>query len=233
MTTTARPRHSSEADFALLNEQENFLVGLDEVGRGPLAGPVVACGVCLDCHERKAFEQLLANLGVTDSKKLTSKKRKKILQTLGIGPLKSGSPYPITPFLRFCLFSVDHQTIDRINILQASLLAMGQCYKSFNLKGPALILVDGHFPISLSHPLHRQIPLVQGDSRSDPIALASIIAKEYRDAQMKALAEEHPGYGLDSHFGYPTPFHRQAIQGLGPSPIHRRSFKGVKEYTQK
>ena len=215
--------------------REGSLVGLDEVGRGALAGPVVACGVGLDCHERRSFEQLLAGLGVTDSKKLTSGKRKKILQALGIGPcsLKPSLLYPITHFLRFYLFQVDHQTIDRINILQASLLAMGQCYRPMAPKGPALILVDGPMPINLSHPQHRQIPLVQGDSRSQLIALASIIAKEYRDSYMKALAKDYPAYGLDSHFGYPTLFHRQAIQKQGPCPIHRRSFKGVREYTQK
>ena len=219
---------------AWLLPQDHFLLGFDEVGRGPLAGPVVACGVCQERRQWSvAWGGALGDLGITDSKRLSAKRRAGILRSLGI-EVECLEPRRIycarlggKSLLRFVLTQVEHQLIDRINILQASLLAMKQCYESFALSQPALVLVDGSHGIALSHPDHHQVSVVGGDGRVQLIALASIIAKQYRDNYMKKLAVTYPGYGLESHFGYPTLAHRQAIRQLGPSAIHRRSFKGV------
>ena len=197
-----------------------FVVGVDEVGRGPLAGPVVACAVEGD----GADEQWLWDQGVADSKKLSPSRRRAILLSLGIEvqTLSVERCYSLDQ-LRFALGLVDHQTIDRINILQASLLAMGKCVQVLNPPAQALLLVDGNKTLSLCSQ-YRQEAMVKGDSRNPFIALASIIAKEYRDNLMGEFSQRYPGYGLESHFGYPTKRHREALQRLGPSPIHRRSF---------
>ncbi len=182
------------------------VAGVDEAGRGPLAGPVVAGAAILNEQNPIA--------GLDDSKKLSPNKRDKlfdILQTeavaLGVG---IASP----------------AEIDDINILQASLLAMKRAVDNMAMQ-PDFLLIDGLFKISSALP---QEAITKGDSRSASIAAASIIAKVTRDRLMLTYHETYPQYGFAGHKGYPTKAHKAAIRQYGCCPIHRCSFKGVKEY---
>jgi len=183
-----------------------LVAGVDEAGRGPLAGPVVAAAAILDPESDV--------VGIDDSKKLTPKKRDKlfdILQTeavaLGVG---IASP----------------TEIDDINILQASLLAMKRAVEDMAIQ-PDFLLIDGLFKIPSALP---QEAITKGDSRSASIAAASIIAKVTRDRLMQTYDSTYPEYGFAGHKGYPTKAHKAAIRQHGGCPIHRRSFKGVKEH---
>ncbi|MCY4643443.1 MAG: ribonuclease HII [Bacteriovoracales bacterium] len=227
-------------DLDWVGKGDRFLVGLDEVGRGPLAGPVVACGLYLDLAKREAFEKQIQHLGVGDSKKLSPAKRAKIVTSLGLETpsLKPNTLISVERVLSLTLCEVDHETIDRINIKEASLLAMARCLGSLAPRfqgAQGSILVDGPTPLPPSKvpPKSRQIPLVKGDSRSALIGLASIVAKEYRDHLMRAMGKRYPNLGFESHFGYPTKAHKKAIQTQGPTPIHRQSFRGVREWVAK
>jgi len=131
---------------------------------------------------------------------------------------------------------VDVQLIDRMNILRASLYAMRESflsiYKFTNSHGLGSLIVDGNHAPDFEGPTSFDVnPLVKGDSKSALVALASIVAKEYRDKLMTDYAVTYPGYGLESNAGYPTKMHKEAIKEYGVLPIHRRSFKGVKEHT--
>ncbi len=192
------------------------IAGIDEAGRGPLAGPVVSSAVVLPFY--------FPIDGVTDSKKLTSKKRDYLYEkiydhavTIGIG-------------------IVDALEIDRINILQASLLSMSFAVRNLSPRADYL-LIDGTFRIASVFmqgdlALLHQEPIVHGDSLSVSIAAASIIAKVTRDRLMEKYHQEYPQYGFSRHKGYPTKAHREAIKKFGYSPIHRLTFKGVKEYAE-
>ncbi len=186
------------------------VAGVDEAGRGPLAGPVVAGCVILppDCD----YSQF------KDSKKLTPARREKLFGVLQRCGAVIGIGIAEAP------------EIDSINILQASLLAMkravldcagaGFCQADF-------LLVDGTFCVPMDLP---QQPLVKGESKSASIAAASIIAKVTRDRLMVGYQEKYPQYNFGQHKGYPTKAHRLAVAEYGPSPIHRKSFKGVREF---
>jgi len=186
-----------------------LVAGLDEVGRGPLAGPVVAACVILPAScDHSLF---------IDSKKLSAKKRlhlhhvvKKIQAHVGIG-------------------IVDEATIETINILQASLLAMKQAVDDVSSRNcqPDFLLIDGKFPIP--HPLPQR-PLIRGESKSGSIAAASIVAKVVRDGMMEELHKQYPVYNFYKNKGYPTKEHRMAISRFGPCPVHRKTFRGVKEF---
>ena len=184
------------------------VAGVDEAGRGPLAGPVVASAVILP-------DGFVAG-EVNDSKKLTPKKRDQLYEVIMEGALAVG------------VGVVDAAEIDAINILQASLKAMKVAVEKLSVS-PDFLLVDGNFKVPMMLP---QEALKKGDSRSVSIAAASIVAKVTRDRMMKEYGALYPGYGLEKHQGYPTKAHREAIAELGPSPIHRRTFKGVSEYTE-
>jgi len=179
------------------------IAGIDEAGRGPLAGPVVSAAVILPA----AFSVS----GIYDSKKLTPKKRSYLYEmiyehatSIGIG-------------------IVDSIEIDRINILQAALLSMAISVD--NLKPqPDYLLIDGQFRISSNLP---QEPIIRGDSLSISIAAASIVAKITRDRLMERYHIDYPEFGFARHKGYPTKAHREVIKKFGPCPIHRRSFRGV------
>lgn len=194
----------------LLSKGWKCVVGTDEAGRGPLAGPVVASCVSLaDSIDHSLFH---------DSKKLSEKKLQSLYRVLK----KSDSLIGIG--------IVSHRCIDAINILQASLLAMKLA--AFNLsavsaKSIDFILVDGKFEIPLNLP---QLALIKGESKSGSIAAASIVAKVYRDRVMGILHRKYPQYGFAQNKGYPTKKHRQAIARFGPCPYHRQSFKGVREF---
>ena len=183
------------------------VAGCDEVGRGPLAGPVVAACVVLprDC-DHSVF---------LDSKKLTHDKRVLLERKLNrIGALIG-------------LGQVSEKKIDEINILQASLLAMKLAVSNLNINGNIIdyLLVDGKFPVPLPIPQETHI---KGESKSSSIAAASIAAKVTRDRFMSSLHEKYPVYNFAQNKGYPTREHRQAILLYGPSPVHRYSFRGVK-----
>ncbi len=182
------------------------IAGIDEAGRGPLAGPVVSAAVILPVAFRDP--------DINDSKKISAKKRQQLYEviyahavTIGIG-------------------IVDSIEIDRINILQASLLAMAMAVKNLDPQ-PDYLLIDGIFPISTDLP---QQPIAKGDTLSISIAAASIIAKVTRDRLMQKYHHYYPQFDFPKHKGYPTRAHREAIRKFGCCPIHRKSFKGVKEY---
>ena len=182
------------------------IAGLDEVGRGPLAGPVVAACVILPVAE----DYLVFN----DSKKISPARREKLHDLL----MEQGIPFGIGV--------VDREDIDRLNILQASLLAMKKAVLQLSIQ-PDFLLIDGNQPINMSIP---QRSLVKGDSRSASIAAASIIAKVTRDRMMEEYHQQFPAYRFDRHKGYPTREHREAIKHHGPCRLHRLSFRGVREF---
>ena len=184
------------------------VAGIDEAGRGPLAGPVVAAAVILP----ETFDLP----GLTDSKKLSEKARVRLYPMIrqqalavGVGVARAGE-------------------VDRINILQATLRSMERAVGRLSLPVDFL-LIDGNVPLPLNLP---QQTLVKGDSRSLSIAAASVIAKVVRDRIMLTYDRLFPGYGLAGHKGYGSAAHRDAIARLGPSPCHRRTFGGVREYCQ-
>jgi ribonuclease HII len=179
------------------------IAGLDEVGRGPLFGPVVAAAVILPKGCRLP--------GLTDSKKLTEKKRNEL------------DPEIRANAVAWAVASVDAETIDRINIRQASLLAMRRAVEQLPL-GPDFLLIDGRDTIDWNCP---QLAVIQGDATSLSIAAASVLAKVHRDRLLVELDREYPGYGLASHKGYGSPEHLAALARMGPTPLHRRSFQPV------
>lgn len=216
-----------------LLERFDFLIGCDEVGRGPLAGPVVGCAVKIGASEEGLLEYL-RSLSITDSKKLSKAKRRRILEQLNCPREKIVGNSQEKVFFSHGSFTYalcEHSPleIDRMNILRASLSCMQRAANSLHEpECRAKVLVDGNFGFPVASG-DEALAIIKGDSKSLCIALASIIAKEYRDLRMEELAKTYPGYGLDKHAGYPTKEHKQALIELGVSPIHRQSFKGVKE----
>lgn len=217
------------------------IIGLDEVGRGPLAGPVVAAAVYFKNPNLKLKEKYL-NLKVTDSKKLSTKKRQDILHKLKIDylNLKAQKVYEHQDFY-FCVSEISAQEIDKVNILNASLLAMeNSLFAIFNdLKFKNLkVLIDGNKNLKLcskNEENSRQANLnyqtvIKGDSQYIAIAMASIIAKEYRDHLMQKLDRLYPDYEFSKHSGYPTAKHKENIKRFGVLDVHRKTFKGVKEF---
>lgn len=189
-------------DFSFETELGGRVAGIDEAGRGPLAGPVTAAAVILD---PRAIPE-----GLNDSKQLSKKRREvlfdRIMQTAQVG-IGWASP----------------EEIDRINIRQATFLAMSRAVNGLS-DPPDHALVDGNALPELPCPA---TAIIKGDARSVSIAAASIIAKVARDRAMVALAQQHPGYGWDVNFGYPTKTHLAALHRHGVSPVHRRSFRPV------
>lgn len=179
------------------------IAGLDEVGRGPLFGPVVAAAVILAPGFPFA--------GLTDSKKLSEKKRVEFDLEIRANAVC------------WAIAEVDAETIDRINIRQASLMAMRRAVEQLAL-GPDFLLIDGRDTIDWKCP---QRAVIRGDATSFSIAAASVLAKVHRDRLLVELDSEFPGYGLAQHKGYPCPAHLDALARLGPTPLHRRSFHPV------
>ena len=180
------------------------VAGIDEAGRGPLAGPVVAAAVILDAKRLPR--------GVNDSKQLMPEQREELhaiiveRAEIGIG-------------------IVEVEEIDRINILNATFAAMVQAVNAL-MRPPALALIDGHIAPKLACATQC---IIEGDAKSMSIAAASIIAKVTRDRIMTDYARQWPGYGWERNAGYPTPEHQRALRELGPTPIHRRSFAPVRQ----
>ncbi|MDO3382253.1 ribonuclease HII [Gilvimarinus algae] len=182
----------------------SLMAGVDEVGRGPLAGDVVAAAVILD--------PLRPVDGLADSKKLTEKRRESLFAEI------------CDKALSYCIARASVAEIDRINILQASLLAMTRAVDGLSVS-PEHVLVDGN---KIPRWRYAAEAVVKGDSRVAAISAASILAKVTRDREMVDLDSQYPGYGLAGHKGYPTKSHLEALARLGASPVHRTSFGPVK-----
>ena len=181
------------------------LAGVDEVGRGPLAGDVVAAAVILDPNKPIA--------GLRDSKKLSEARREELACAIRENALA------------WAVARASVAEIDEINILQASLLAMRRAVEALDPQ-PLYVLVDGN---RLPRWSYASEPVVKGDDRVPAIAAASILAKVQRDGELLALEQQYPGYGFAAHKGYPTRLHLRALETLGITPAHRRSFGPVKK----
>lgn len=188
--------------------ETGFLLGIDEAGRGPLAGPVVACACYIPPSRAMLFQD------VNDSKKLTERKRDELFKRL----IKSDILYGVG--------FASAAEIDRLNILQATFLAMRRAAQKFvNIPG-AVALIDGPYPAAGL--TIKQNPVIDGDAKSLVIAAASIIAKVTRDRYMATLDKLYPGYEFAGHKGYGTAKHMQALRELGPCKEHRRTFAPVR-----
>lgn len=186
-----------------------FTCGVDEAGRGPWAGPVTAAAVILDPARPIA--------GLTDSKKLSEAARDRL------------APEIRDRALAWSIAEASPEEIDRLNIREATFLAMTRAVAGLSAK-PAAILIDGNaMPKNLPAPARA---IIKGDLTEPAISAASILAKTYRDAQMKAYCAEHPGYGFSQHKGYGTAAHAEALARLGPCAIHRRSFAPIRVLLQ-
>lgn len=195
--------------FAAVDDFPALTAGVDEVGRGPLCGDVVAAAVILDPAQ--------PIVGLNDSKKLTEKRREALFDEI------------CGKALAFCVARASVEEIDRLNILHASMLAMTRAVEGLQRQGqaitPELVLVDGN---RLPRWSYRAQAIVKGDSKVAAIAAASILAKVVRDREMCELDSRYPGYGLAGHKGYPTKAHLEALRTLGVTPIHRRSYAPVR-----
>jgi len=206
-------------------QKKKILIGIDEVGRGCIAGPVVATAITLNpkfnikkIKNHPSFLFLLKN--VKDSKKISSKKREKIYQEV----LKNS-------FFVFGMGKVSPKVIDKINIFEATKLAMERALqnleKKLNLKNKKkILLLDGNFKINSKY---SQFSIVKGDQKNFLISLASILAKVYRDKIMENFSKKFPQYGFEKNKGYLTKFHLNSLKKHGPCKIHRFSFSPVKK----
>lgn len=197
------PRHFEERAASL---GYRSVAGVDEAGRGPLAGPVVAAAVILpECYELE---------GLNDSKQVAPRQRERLFRQIRSQAIAIG------------VGIVSAEEIDRLNILQATLAGMQLAIRRLKVAADYL-LIDGITPVPLTLP---QQTIRKGDSRSPSIAAASIVAKVVRDRMMAGYDRLYPGYGFARHKGYGSAEHRKAIARLGPSPLHRLTFGGVREY---
>ena len=189
-------------EFEHIKQAEGYqlICGVDEAGRGPLAGPVCAAAVILPDGVEIP--------GLNDSKKLSDKKRRELLPIIN------------EKAVAYSIAFADHQEIDSINILQATFLAMQRAIDGLSVK-PDFALIDGNREKDFGLPVQT---IVQGDGRSASIAAASILAKVTRDDLMDQLAKEYPGYGFEVHKGYGTKAHYEALRNMGPCAIHRMTF---------
>lgn len=193
---------NKESGLLAFYSPDGIEAGLDEAGRGCLAGPVVAAAVILP----KDFDHPL----LTDSKKLTARQRETLIDVIK------------NQAIAYAIAEVDHAKIDEINIYKASVLAMHKAVEKLAIR-PDHLLVDGNRFIE--YPFIPHTCIVKGDSKFFSIAAASILAKTYRDHWMKEAAEQFPGYGWERNAGYPTIEHRKAVLRMGPTPIHRKTFR--------
>jgi ribonuclease HII len=201
------------------------VIASDEVGRGPLAGPVVACSVKITVHsheEISLINQTLRDLGVNDSKKMHAAFREELANVCWADW-----------FIEHAVCELSAQEIDDSNILKASLKAMHlsalECVANSNQKNIHWF-IDGNRAPKYASDQWRVHPIIKGDSHSSLIGLASILAKVHRDKIMQNFHQIYPHYGFHQNAGYPTEAHRNAIKEHGPVDIHRRSFKGVREF---
>ncbi|MCF7795225.1 ribonuclease HII [Patescibacteria group bacterium] len=203
--------HNLELEKKLFKQGYNYIAGVDEVGRGPLAGPVISACVLVDIN----FLENINNLKeLNDSKKMSLKNREKIFSIIQDNAVSVG--------IGIC----SPKTIDKINILQASLLSSKKAV--LNLSHQAdMVLMDGKFKIPNLD--IDQENIIQGDAKIAIIALASVIAKVYRDKIMTEYDNKYPGYDFAKNKGYGTAYHRKQIEKIGPCKIHRYSFAPIKD----
>ena len=187
---------------ALQNQGARYIAGVDEVGRGPLAGPVVCAAVIMPFDDESIIE------GVDDSKKLSEKKREKLAEEI------------MEMALCYCIFEVSEKEIDEINILEATKKGMREALLGLSIQ-PDMVLTDGNMTLDIPFP---QQSIVHGDALSYSIGSASIIAKVYRDKLMDEYAKTYPVYAFDRNKGYGTAVHISAIKEFGLCPIHRKTF---------
>ena len=188
-------------------EGASFIAGVDEVGRGPSAGPVVAAAVILPKN--------IEDLGFDDSKKLSASKREEIYRLIQEKAIAIG------------IGIVDADIIDQVNIYQASRLAMQQAVSELKIQ-PDYLLIDA-MKIDVNTP---QIGIIKGDAKSISIAAASIVAKQVRDQMMQEFDELYPGYDFSNNAGYGTPKHLEGLKTKGICPIHRKTFAPIKDYLE-
>ena len=200
-------------DFSIEEQFEGPVIGLDEVGRGPLAGPVISCG----CYFKNYTIQKESLNFKKDSKKLSAKKKK-----ISFNFLRSLKKEKI---IDYQLGIANVEEIDALNILEATKLSMKRVVDKFNLKN-AFLIIDGNF--SLNHQSYKEESIIKGDSKSLSIAAASIIAKVHRDRLMKKLSMKYPHYGWEKNAGYGTKLHMENIHTLGPTIHHRKTFEPIK-----
>ena len=200
-------------DFSIETKLEHPVIGLDEVGRGPLAGPVISCGCYFKSYKiQNEFKDYIG-----DSKKLSEKKREasfKFLQSLKNDDV-----------IEYHLGIANVNEIDQLNILEATKLSMRRVVDKFNMKS-ANLLIDGNF--SLSYKSYKEQSIVRGDDKSLSIAAASIIAKVHRDRLMKKLSLKFQNFGWEKNAGYGTKMHIENIYRLGPTIYHRKTFEPIK-----
>ena len=178
-----------------------YVAGIDEAGRGPLAGPVVCACVIMPLEEDKIIE------GINDSKKLTAKKRETLFDKI------------INTAISYCIIQIDEKTIDEINILQATKLGMKKALEGLSIK-PSVVLVDA---VKIDTDI-KQEDIIKGDALSYNIASASILAKVFRDRLMIENSKKYPNYKFEKHKGYGTKEHIEALKKFGKCDIHRNSF---------
>ena len=205
------------ADFSIENTIEGAVIGLDEVGRGPLAGPVVSCGVLYN-----SYEILETKIPITDSKKLTIKQRLKLFKFFQ--QLKKEN------ILEYYLGLATVEEIDEINILEATKLSMKRVIDKFNNPN-ASIIIDGNFKLEYKNTNEKSI--IGGDKISLSIATASIIAKIHRDRLMSILDNKYQHFGWKKNAGYGTKKHIDAIKEKGPTNCHRKTFEPIKSLIKK
>ena len=191
------------AEISKKSKSIRYVAGVDEVGIGPLAGPVLACAVILD--PAQPIE------GLADSKSISEKRRQALAEEIQQRALSVS------------IGRASAEEIDQLNVLQASHLAMRRALAGLSLE-PDHVLVDGNKVPEMDYSAEA---IVQGDKTVDSISAASIVAKVTRDEELVALAQDYPGYGFESHKGYPTAQHRRALRTMGPCPAHRRSYAPV------
>jgi len=205
------------ADFSIENTIEGPVIGLDEVGRGPLAGPVVSCGVIYN-----SYETLKSKIPITDSKKLTIKQRLELFKLFQL--LKKEN------ILEYYLGLATVEEIDQINILEATKLSMKRVIDKFD-NPTASIIIDGNFKLEYKN--FNEKSIIGGDKVSLSIATASIIAKIHRDRLMGILDNKYPHFGWKQNAGYGTKKHIDAIKEKGPTKCHRKTFEPIKSLIKK
>ncbi len=227
-------------ELKLVTQFPQEIIAVDEVGRSPLSGPVVIGAVRLVVSDHASLIGLLRSLrrcGVKDSKQLPHEQRMRLLRKFMIQNLpyrEKGIFHWKGIDLSFVTWNMDHDVIDRENIFAASMRGMKEAanFLSVGDKSLTTVLIDGQskFRWETEPAGWREIPIIKGDIKSSLIGLASIIAKEKRDAFMREMHELFPQYGFITNYGYPTREHRLAIEEHGPCPIHRLTFSKVKEF---
>ena len=200
-------------DFSIEEKFHGPVIGLDEVGRGPLAGPVISCG----CYFKNYTIQKEFSNFIGDSKKLSAKKREASFKFLQV--LKKEQ------IIDYHLGIANVDAIDMLTILEATKLSMKRVVEKFNLKNAHLI-IDGNF--ALNHQSYKEQSIIKGDAKSLSITAASIIAKVHRDRLMKKLSMKHPHFGWEKNAGYGTKMHMENIRLLGPTIHHRKTFEPIK-----